>query len=322
MRLLAAGVLDGVPARAWHVLDRVVTSRQGFRPSSRFRARILARMLRWWLAHSGDPERLRAFDALGELGGVQGLSPFMRMQYLLYQSGVEFFQGRPRVALEMLEDGLREARHAGLISMFAMWFGAAATAAIAAGEIGRAQELLLEMAETHTSGRQIEAFMEFLRAKVEVAEGRVLVARDKLERSLAISLDSGATMPEAMVRLGLAFVHGEQGQTNEAYRQLRATFPALRRMGLVLCTATGLMIRAELAIRRGRSEWARVLLRRALSIAPRKGYLYLEWWSTAWLARLCAFALEHDIEPKHVRMLIRAYQLAPPRGDVVPEAWP
>lgn len=63
-------------------------------------------------------------------------------------------------------------------------------------------------------------------------------------------------------------------------------------------------------------------LQRSFSAAAKNRWIVMIFWQPRLIARLCALALEHDIEPDYARCLIRTYQLSPPVSGEPVENWP
>jgi LuxR family maltose regulon positive regulatory protein len=84
----------------------------------------------------------------------------------------------------------------------------------------------------------------------------------------------------------------------------------------------GSLYGAWFALEQGRVEEAVVSLREAFALATAQGYVNSPHWNQTMMARLCAFALEHDVEPAYVRMLIGKRNLRPPADLPVSELWP
>lgn len=64
------------------------------------------------------------------------------------------------------------------------------------------------------------------------------------------------------------------------------------------------------------------MLRHALSLGARHGYVNFPWWDAAAMSRLCATALAHGIETGYVQKLVKARSLVLPANEVVPDNWP
>jgi LuxR family transcriptional regulator, maltose regulon positive regulatory protein len=80
------------------------------------------------------------------------------------------------------------------------------------------------------------------------------------------------------------------------------------------------LIAAELALREHATAQAKSLLRVCLATGREQGYRNTWFWMPPMMARLCAHALEHDIEADYVKGLIRQRGLTPPSAST--EIWP
>lgn len=72
----------------------------------------------------------------------------------------------------------------------------------------------------------------------------------------------------------------------------------------------------------GRDEAAERALQEAFAIGRGKGLYFSPWWIPTTMARLCAKALEANIEVDYVRDLIRKTRLVPDDSVSINEAWP
>jgi len=72
----------------------------------------------------------------------------------------------------------------------------------------------------------------------------------------------------------------------------------------------------------GREESAVASLRQAFVLAAAQGYVNSPHWNSAMMAKLCAFALEHNVESGYAQTLIRRRALAPPDTVTVSGSWP
>ena len=82
------------------------------------------------------------------------------------------------------------------------------------------------------------------------------------------------------------------------------------------------LIEAEFALQEGNEAACLNLLRSFLAIGKRYNLFYWPWWRSAIMARLCAKALEHNIEPDYVQELIKKRNLFSESPPVDIENWP
>lgn len=82
----------------------------------------------------------------------------------------------------------------------------------------------------------------------------------------------------------------------------------------------GLLV-ADICYRMGARKRGRTALREAFRIGREQHYLDFAWWRSEIISRVCAHALDEEIEPDYARTLIRVRRLSPPEGRPVPQRW-
>lgn len=152
--------------------------------------------------------------------------------------------------------------------------------------------------------------------------GELDEARALIEKALAINESLGSRFPAALCRVYLAEVLVEFGDLAPALRHLDAAADFAEHMGSRFLACTVDLIRAWVLLRAGRNEECAPALARCLALARREGFTTFPNFRMTQVAQLCAFALERDIEPDHVRRLIDVRGLRPPVGGAPCEQWP
>jgi DNA-binding SARP family transcriptional activator len=113
---------------------------------------------------------------------------------------------------------------------------------------------------------------------------------------------------------------GQYGQASELFAQ-----------GLQFCRElpskhlefTGLMLRAYSWLKQENPDCCKSDLKAALGIAAtEQDYWTFPFWDHTMLTRLCAFALQQNIEMDYVIALIRKWRLLPPKEMYALESWP
>jgi ATP/maltotriose-dependent transcriptional regulator MalT/DNA-binding SARP family transcriptional activator len=147
-------------------------------------------------------------------------------------------------------------------------------------------------------------------------------ARALMEKALAINEALGSRFPAALCRVYLAEVLVEFGELALALHHLDGAAEFAQRMGSRFLACTVDLIRAWVLLRAGRNEECAVALARCLELGRRQGFTTFPNFRATQVAQLCAFALERDLEPDHVRRLIALRGLRPPAGGYLGEQWP
>ena len=143
-----------------------------------------------------------------------------------------------------------------------------------------------------------------------------------LEQASERAASAGLAFAEALMQAGLAFVERERGDTAAADGRLERARVIADRLGLSLVALDIRLFEAWRADRDGARDEALDALRDAFGIARRDGRVASVWWSRPMLARLCALALEANIETAHVERVVRLHRLEPPPGHRHLERWP
>ncbi len=202
-----------------------------------------------------------------------------------------------------------------VIDLFRAW------GLLARGRTAAAAELLAGIAARLDASRKLDlALAHYLRSWHACLAGDPAEAEREGRVAAQVSLETGSINSSLMCHTGLALALDLAG--NRA-----AALGVLERMKALVPDVRGGMLRfhaslweAYLRLRAG-DAGHRVPLAAALALGRREGYLNNYTWWPPMMGRLCAAALESDLEPDYVRRLVAARELAPPE-DAAPEAWP
>ncbi len=161
-------------------------------------------------------------------------------------------------------------------------------------------------------GRFVGGWLAFMQGDLDGAERETAAA-------LAVNREIGWVHTSCFNLCALAVILVERGKYDaaaECVQQVRREYAAVD--GPMIDFQVGL-IDAYLALRQGDTEYCAASLAAALAIGRGHGYLQTLRWYPPMMTRLAAFALEHDVEPEYVCMLIRRRRMVPERPI---EAWP
>lgn len=191
------------------------------------------------------------------------------------------------------------------------------------GIADRARLALHRFERTIEPRRQIDlAHLHYLTALQRLVAGDGSGAVSSAEAADAISGHCGGPHQRALDALALAQALHACGRTDEAWLALDSArrFGALMQ-GEVLPYQADLC-EASFALAAGDAQRCASALQRAFSVGARQDYLNHQHFFPVEMARLCAFALEHDIVADFARRLIDIRRLKPPRIDLPLWPWP
>jgi DNA-binding SARP family transcriptional activator len=151
--------------------------------------------------------------------------------------------------------------------------------------------------------------------------GDVAQARAHAGNAFALITDQGMPLLELHMSLFLAHLDILEGKGAAADADLEAILDQAREARCDLYIAAALLTQASIKLDAGNSAAVAEALREALAIGALWGYGHLFLYAAPEAeSRLCAFALEADIEPCYIRRLIQARGLYPP--EHAGECWP
>ncbi|WP_413935011.1 hypothetical protein [Nitrospira sp. BLG_1] len=141
----------------------------------------------------------------------------------------------------------------------------------------------------------------------------------------ADTLNSGVQCPlgEAEIRVGWAMTYHALGNDDEAHRLLASLEAQVQvSSNYLLGRCLWLLAKARLHLDAGQESDGLPALREGLALAAETGQHYLPWGRPDETARLLVRALEEQIEPAFVRLLIRNLQIKPVGIAWYSTAWP
>lgn len=188
------------------------------------------------------------------------------------------------------------------------------------GEYKAVASTLGKLEAALTAGRGMDvAHFHLVKGWLALLEGRFVLAQQEVETAHELAGRAGANFTESYHVLMLAEVSielADHAQAKEWVARYRATFG-----GVVspVIEFNALLVDAYGALKEQDDARCTVALREAFLLARTNGYVTTFNWYGRMMARLGAFALEHDIEADYVRYLIARRQLTP---ETPLEIWP
>lgn len=247
--------------------------------------------------------------------------PFIGALLWALRSMQHWSRGEMEEAAAAAESGSRLARQNGL-RMWDFLLGALqAYAWLNNGELGQCRAALARLAKRLEPRRKIDvAHYHYLVCLASLLAEEGAQALQHIEIANAIVSRYGGPQQHALGSLALA-------QALHALRRTDEAWPALaygRQIGVamhsgILCFQADLC-EALFSLDEGDHERCAGALQRAFATGATEDYVNHNAFRPAVMARLCAFALAHAIEPDYARRLIRRRCLKPPCVDV--DCWP
>jgi LuxR family transcriptional regulator, maltose regulon positive regulatory protein len=294
-------------------------ARAGLDPRLRAMAgRVLVQDALW----RGETARAEAaLEAIRPLAAGGDLDPIVTLAVHTIDAEWRRGRGDREGARAVSEGALRLAEDTGTHLWDLTLLGTLALVAIAEDRADDAASLCRRCAAAADPARRLNvAFLRHLEALVALRAGRLERAAALARASVELARAAGAPFAQAFCELGAAQVLLRAADP-AGHAHLAAARAAGARMDSALVEFSARAVEA-LAALAARDPAVLDHLRGALRLARERDLVETPILSDAELARLCATALEHGIEPERAVDVVRRLGLAPPSGSEALAAWP
>ncbi len=174
---------------------------------------------------------------------------------------------------------------------------------------------------THT-GHHYRGAYYWLQAWLDWSTGQTAEALGKTKIALAGVQKSRHVLDVAMVHLALSILHLELGEPRKCRKNLDEALRIAEsgRSGWVKFNY--FFIDASYELQQDQEMACRDALRHGFGVGHELEMYTTLWWDPIRMSRLCAIALEHDIEVDYVHEMIRRNRLVPDTSAAALENWP
>ncbi len=198
-----------------------------------------------------------------------------------------------------------------------------AAAALGAGDLASAEELLGKMHEHRDGARRLDrCSYHYYRSWLAMLRRDVVDAHQEQKTALRLAIESGCPFYELLCRLALAEIFHELGDERRTVTNLRRVRRLARGIDNRLMEYMAFSTYAHIALAHGRERSGLNALRYAFGLGREHGYTHFLWWQPRVMAELCVQALESGIEVDYAKNLIRSRELMPDALPVTVDEWP
>ncbi|MCP5151024.1 MAG: hypothetical protein H6983_06790 [Ectothiorhodospiraceae bacterium] len=254
---------------------------------------------------------------------ASSVSPLARKALKGVESMYYMLTGDDRRCLEAVHGGLEIGRAHGLRRWSYQLLANGAAAALGAGDVETARELLARMHDLRHGARRLDRCTDhYYRAWLAMLEGDVLGAYQEQKQALRFAIECGSPFYEVLCRVAMAQVLAALGEVHRAAGHLRVVHKLTRDGDNRLLRFNALLVLADITLARG---WPRVgmnALRAALRIGREMDFRHCPGWRADMMARLARRALAAGIEVEYVQRLVRGRDLFPEQPPYDVGDWP
>jgi len=199
----------------------------------------------------------------------------------------------------------------------------AAAAALGAGERDAARAELLRLeADAAEPRRGDRALLHYLRGWLVTLEGDQDGSLRDARAAVALAAETGLPWLECLSRSALGRCLAEAGDRRASEVQLRAAQAIAESQRSPLLAFCAQLAAAEAALPARDEAAVLAALRTAFALGREHGFRHAPWWRQREMAELCAFAIQHGIEPEYARGLVRERRLVPRAAPLRVARWP
>jgi LuxR family maltose regulon positive regulatory protein len=227
-------------------------------------------------------------------------------------------------SIQAVSEGIEIAQQSGVHIMDNILFGHGVYGSFYIGDTLRAGEFLKKVELTLDSNRRnIVAQYHFLAAWYYLLTENISHASVHAEKAVSLVAETGTPVPEIMCRLVMALILYATKKLPQALTQLSLAHDLARKIGSHLLEYISLLTEAQFAMDKDDEAKCLESLRKAMAIGRQQGYFTtVFFWLPSVMARLCAKAIENEIEVDYVQELIRKLNLFDHAPEVEIESWP
>lgn len=276
-----------------------------------------------WKGHLVQVEVLgRHLNQVYRKGNLSGLG---HVVYWMIQVEYLSMKNEWDLCAKAARKGLRAAEEHGLVHIpttgLLRWYGLHASCCTA--DLEPAYLFLREMQpDTEADGNLGGALYHFGASMLSAVEGKAQQALFEAERALRLTVENGVLMSEVLCRIALVHLLLEAGRPQDASPHVARVREIDAAIGTSYLTFFARLAEAHYAFGAGDRATGLAQLRSAMSLSREREFITLPWIHHKVMTDLCVAALDEDIEPAHVRNLIKMWRLRPGSSRVTVEAWP
>lgn len=251
-------------------------------------------------------------------------SPMALISIRLAESLNNWHRGELRPCIAAVSEGLKTADAKGVNVFNYFLYGHGAIASLTGGDLEAAEEYLKKAASVLDDNKGFCAsYYQHIAACFWLLKRDLPGALEHERLALSLTVKAGSPFAEAMSRTGMALLHYELGERQEAVREIGNAYELALKTGSRLVEFVCYLFEAYFALDSDATrDLAVERLKKAMSLGCRHGFVNFHMWRTDIMAHLCVLALKEGIEAEYVKRLIRKRDLFPDVSPLEVCDWP
>jgi len=259
-------------------------------------------------------------EALRPVLRASGTDPLVRLTWYVMEAMHAWFIADSRACIAAVEAGSQLAVDSGVHLHDLYLYAQAVYGGLSLNEPAGAARYLERMGGVETTRRTDHALLQYQLAAAAWCRGDFAVAAEHGETAARLAAETGAALLDGFCHTESALFLFSAGRREEAAASLVRGRRAGRGMNHVRYLES--LYGAWFSLEEGHETESCNRLREAFALGATQGYVNSPHWNPTMMAKLCALALGHEIEPEYARKLIRRRNLVPPADGRIHESWP
>lgn len=261
-------------------------------------------------------------DILTQLVETEGAAPLPQIFSAMNRAILDWHRADFDRCLVTIDQGLAASAEMGVHIMDDRLLAQSVYASLARDDATTAERFLNRMKPTLRYGRRLStSHYHFLKGNYHFVAGDLEMARHHTRIAMATNKEVGAPYPEALAGVTLAQIYFEMGEESTAFELLAQAGNFARAMGSRTLELLTELSTAWFSLR-GDESAALTHLRNGLSLQRRMGFINFPGWCNRIMKPLLFMALQHEIEPEFVRLLILRHNLHTNTPAHADDKWP
>lgn len=271
----------------------------------------------------GDYKKSRpVIDMMREAARHRDASPLMKTTLMSTEAMYHWLNFSYEPCMSAVTEGLKISKDTGVHVWELHLLLHGTNALLGAGDISAAERMLKQIETGLERGSELDiCYYHYLVSWKELLEGNLSQSIEHLEKGLEMK-DICLPYTEALGYFGMSQALHAKGEFQKAAVHLKKAYRVTRQMISKSLLYMCLIAEAQILLGMGKESKGLKSLQKAMTLGRENGYIHFSWWRPSVMARLCAKALEANIEVEYVQNLIRKRGLVldvPPR-DI--KNWP
>ncbi|MFZ3064518.1 MAG: BTAD domain-containing putative transcriptional regulator [Nitrospirota bacterium] len=278
-----------------------------------------------WLGEFANAAMI--IDSLPESAHLRKAAPLTQLMVKIIEAFYYINTGAFISCLEKVSEGIKLAQQSGIhIQLFCQLLYFGAIASLRMGDFAAADEIFKKIESHLNNSRPIDRLYYYETRAYEALLKKDINRADTycqmfMQIASEIQFYSVPFFKGLMYYTQAQILH-KQGKYAEADASISNVYQIAQKIKSRILEYMSLISNAQFAFDRGNGADGIAFLRQAMAIGREKGYVNFYWWQPDVMSKLCAIALEHNIEVDYVKALIKKRNLLPPADSPMPDSWP